>query len=52
MYHITGIEVLNNYHLRLSFDDGETGIIDMNKTIEIGGIFSKLADSVFFHTFK
>ena len=47
-YHITSIEQLNDYCLRLSFDDQTEGIIDFKEKIRIGGIFKKLADSTFF----
>jgi len=47
-YHITEIESLEDYRLRLTFDDGVIGILDMKEIISVGGIFSKLADSEFF----
>ena len=46
--HILQIEPLSNNRLSLSFDDGKVGILDMNETISMGGIFSKLADPSFF----
>ncbi len=46
--HIIDIEPLSNYQLSLSFDDGKVGILDMNETISLGGVFSKLADRSFF----
>jgi hypothetical protein len=48
LYHIVHIEPLNDYRLRLSFDDESEGVIDFSEKIKIGGIFKKLADNNFF----
>ena len=49
MYHdITDIQILDNYKLHLTFDDGKSGILDCKPFIDKGGIFSKLRDPEFF----
>ena len=49
MYHdVTDIQILDNYKLRLTFDDGKSGVLDCKPFIEKGGVFSKLRDPEFF----
>jgi len=49
MYHdITDIQILDNYELRLTFDDGKSGVLDCKPFIEKGGVFSKLRDPALF----
>ena len=51
MYHdITDIRVLDDYTLRLTFDDGKSGVLDCKLFIDKGGVFSKLRDPEFFKT--
>lgn len=41
-------EVLDDYKLRLQFEDGVIGIIDISKHIPFKGVFSRLNDKVYF----
>lgn len=48
MYHdVTDIRVLDNYKLKLTFDDRKSGIFDC-KPLSTKGSFSKLRDPEFF----
>ena len=45
MYHdVTDIQILDNYKLQLTFDDGKSGVLDCKPFIDKGGVFSKLRD--------
>jgi hypothetical protein len=45
MYHdVTDIQILDNYTLQLTFDDGKSGVLDCKPFIDKGGVFSKLRD--------
>ena len=41
---IVSVEPLDGYRLRLTFDNGERRILDMNESIARGGVFSFLED--------
>jgi hypothetical protein len=49
MYHdVVSLECLDDFSLKLTFDDGKSGILDCKPLIARGGVFSKLGDlSVF-----
>ncbi len=50
MYHdVVGLECLDDFSLKLTFDDGKSGILDCKPFIARGGVFSKLCDP---HVFK
>jgi hypothetical protein len=43
------VEVLDGYRLRLSFDDGVVGVVDLeSRIVGRGGVFEALADPIFF----
>jgi len=45
MYHdVVDIECLDDFKLRLAFDDGKSGILDCKPLIAKGGVFSELSD--------
>jgi len=41
---ITEVEVVGRYGLRLRFEDGTVGEIDVSKLVDFRGVFSPLAD--------
>ena len=46
---ITDVELLGGYRLRLTFDDGVVGDVDLeNRVVGRGGVFTALEDPVFF----
>jgi hypothetical protein len=45
---VTAVEVVGPYGLRLTFDDGTTGDIDVSKRVEFRGVFAPLADPAHF----
>ena len=45
---VVSVERLGGYRLRLRFNDGVEGEVDLEKTIEFGGVFAKLKDPSFF----
>jgi hypothetical protein len=49
---ITNAEYLNDYKIRIFFDNGKSGIINFNKYISRGGVFSKLRDIEYFKKFS
>ena len=50
MYHdVVSLECLDDFTLKLTFDDGKSGILDCKPFIAKGGVFSKLRD---LRTFK
>jgi len=46
--HVTGLTVQPGYWLRLTFDDGLTGDVDLSGLIERGGVFAPLRDRKMF----
>jgi hypothetical protein len=46
--HVTGLAVQPGYWLRLTFDDGLTGDVDLSRLIERGGVFAPLHDRKMF----
>jgi len=49
---ILNAEYLNDYKIRIFFDNGKSGIVDFNKYINKGGAFTKLKDIEFFKKFS
>lgn len=49
---ITSVKVLDDYCLRLSFEDGKIGQVDIAKLIPFKGVFSPLQDKGFFAKVK
>jgi hypothetical protein len=51
LVHVTAVEPLGGYRLRLRFDDGATGVIDFSGEAW-SGVFGPLADPDFFDRVK
>jgi hypothetical protein len=47
LFHVTGVEVIGEYRLRLTFDDGTVGDVDFTGR-EWKGVFEPLRDPHFF----
>lgn len=45
---VIGVEVLKDYIVKLTFDDGSSGIIDIAEIVPFKGIFEPLNDKNFF----
>jgi hypothetical protein len=45
---VRSVSVINGYRLRLSFDDGFSGVVDLASRVGTGGVFDALADLTFF----
>lgn len=45
---VTGVTVLDHYWLRLTFDDGLTGDVDVSYLAIRGGVFAALHDPEYF----
>ncbi|GMQ79467.1 MAG: DUF2442 domain-containing protein [Anaerolineae bacterium] len=45
---VIDVRPLNPYKLRLRFEDGVTGVVDLEKLIDFRGIFEPLRDDKFF----
>ena len=53
MYHdVVGLECLDDFTMKLTFDDGKSGILDYKPFIAKGGVFSKLRDPLMFKRAK
>ena len=53
MYHdVVSLECLDDFTLKLTFDDGKSGILDCKPFIARGGVFSKLRDARVFKRAK
>ncbi len=42
---------LNDYNIKIFFDDGKAGVVDLSKYPEKGGVFSPLSDPEYFRKF-
>jgi len=47
-YFVTHVEVLDDHRLRLSFEDGTTGEVDLSDLLARGGVFAQLRDVAYF----
>ncbi len=45
---IIAVKLIKDYQLHLTFEDHQTGIVDLAKIIEFNGIFSPLRDPEYF----
>jgi hypothetical protein len=45
------VEYIEPFKIKCTFRDGKTGLIDMSRYYEKGGVFSRLADLEYFKTF-
>jgi hypothetical protein len=46
--HVVRLDVLEDYRLRLTFDDGLTGDVDLSNLLDAGPVFQPLRDPRFF----
>ena len=49
--HVTEATYLNNYCIQLSFNNGQSGVVDLKNDLE-GTVFQLLKDKSFFKKFK
>ncbi len=53
MYHdVTSVKCLDDFRLELTFDDGQSGVVDCRPIIAKGGVFAKLRDPEVFKRAK
>lgn len=52
MHTLTALTVEQNSKLRLSYDDGETVVVDFTSLINMGGVYTSLGDPDFFSQAK
>jgi len=45
---VTGVECLTEYRLRLRFEDGVEGIVNVTELVSLTGIFAPLKDKTYF----
>lgn len=45
---VTGVECLADYQLRLRFEDGVEGVIDVSGLVAFTGVFAPLKDKAYF----
>jgi hypothetical protein len=48
LFHVTAVEVIGEYRLRLTFDDGTVGDVDFTGRVWNGAMFEPLRDPSFF----
>lgn len=50
-YDVTAAEYLEGYKIKLTFENGKSGVVDFQSYTERSGLFAKLADSDYFKAF-
>lgn len=48
LHRVTNVEPLPDLKLRVAFDDGEVGIVDITAIVKFSGVFEPLRDPAFF----
>jgi hypothetical protein len=48
---VTKAEYVKDYKVRLSFNDGASGVADLQDVVEYGGVFALLRDPDYFRNF-
>ncbi len=51
LYDIIKAEYLEGYKLRIEFENGYSGVVDLSQYPQKGGVFSKFSDLSFFRNF-
>jgi len=51
-YDVTSAEYVSEYKIKMTFEDGKTGIIDFMPFTRKGGVFDKFKDKEYFKNFK
>jgi len=49
--HVVDARYLGEYRIKVCFDDGKEGIVDLSKYPDKGGVFSPLSDPEYFKNF-
>lgn len=49
---VTSVDTIGDFRLRLTFEDGKTGEIDLAKHVSFSGIFAPLKDPKTFNTVR
>jgi len=52
LIHVTEVRPLGGYRLRLRFDDGAEGEVDISEVVSFEGVFSPLSDPAFFRSVR
>ena len=51
-YDVTSAKYVSGYKIKVTFENGKSGVCDFSEFIERGGIFSRLKDVHFFRRFE
>jgi hypothetical protein len=51
-YSVVSAEYVEEYRIRVTFEDGRSGVADLKPYISKGGVFSRFADPAFFRRFQ
>lgn len=51
-YNAVSAEYVDGYRLKVAFEDGTTGMVDLESYTRRGGVFRKLSDLKFFKRYK
>lgn len=52
MYDIISAQYLDSYKIKLTFEDGKSGIVDFSIYLRRNGVFEKFKDISFFKSFR
>ena len=50
-YDVKSAEYCGDYKIRVSFEDGKSGVVDFRSYLQKGGVFEKFRDINFFRNF-
>jgi hypothetical protein len=51
-YNVVSAEYMDGHRLKVAFEDGTTGVVDLRSYARRGGVFRKLADLEYFKRFS
>jgi hypothetical protein len=51
-YSVVSAEYVDEYRIRVTFEDGHSGVADLKSYISKGGVFSRFTDPLFFRRFQ
>ena len=52
LYDVINVKYIENYKLKIEFENGYKGIVDFSEYPERGGVFSKFKDLAFFKDYS
>jgi len=52
LYDVIDVEYVENYKLKIKFENGYSGIVDLSEYPKKGGVFSKFKDISFFKDYS